>query len=165
MASTEIQPGPRSLRRESMKLTQRSQSFDYRIRRRNIFEEVATAKVAAMREAKLPKDSARTLGTSIPRKRKLKPRELQSESPEYLESVSDGTGFQNGTESKFLRIVGYIPRGIKLVGVVIFNVFRIMCILDESQPHSPQLGPDPNSNNAPGDPQKGTPTKRSRRKW
>ncbi|TGJ69651.1 hypothetical protein EYR41_005677 [Orbilia oligospora] len=135
MASTEIQPGPRSLRRESMKLTQRSQSFDYRIRRRNIFEEVATAKVAAMREAKLPKDSARTLGTSIPRKRKLKPRELQSESPEYLEPVPDGTGFQNGTESKFLRIVG------------------------------PQLGPDPNSNNAPGDPQKGTPTKRSRRKW
>ncbi|KAF3271979.1 hypothetical protein TWF217_003801 [Orbilia oligospora] len=104
MASTEIQPGPRSLRRESMKLTQRSQSFDYRIRRRNIFEEVATAKVAAMREAKLPKDSARTLGTSIPRKH-------------------------------------------------------------ESQPHSPQLGPDPNFNNAPGDPQKGTPTKRSRRKW
>ncbi|KAF3319009.1 hypothetical protein TWF173_005417 [Orbilia oligospora] len=162
MASTEIQPGPRSLRRESMKLTQRSQSFDYRIRRRNIFEEVATAKVAAMREAKLPKDSVHTPGTSITRKRKLKPREPQLESPEYLESVSDGTGSQNVTESKFLRIVGYIPRGIKLVGVVIFNVFRIMCILDESQPHSPQLGPDPNSHDAP---QKGPPTKRSRRKW
>ncbi|KAF3192466.1 hypothetical protein TWF106_003914 [Orbilia oligospora] len=162
MASTEIQPGSRPLRRQSMKLIQRSQSFDYRIRRRNIFEEVATAKVAAMREAKLPKDSAHTSGTSIPRKRKLKPREPQLESPGYLESVSDGTASQNATESKFLRIVGYIPRGIKLVGVVIFNVFRIMCILDESQSHSPQLGPDPNSHKAP---QKGTPTKRSRRKW
>lgn len=144
MASTNTQPAPRTSGPEPLPFAQRRQTFESRLRRRNIFKEVATAKVAAMRQAQSPKDSAHLPGTGIntPRKCKLRMPKPRQESPEYINSESEVMGPRSTTKTKNFRIIGYIPKGFKLVGVVMFNIFRIMCILDDKEVHSSQQLPD-----------------------
>ncbi|KAK6501226.1 hypothetical protein TWF481_009070 [Arthrobotrys musiformis] len=140
---------------KSESIQKQSPISDHRAKRRSLFEEVSKAKVAAMRQNKL-KQQGLTEPTPLRRAKPLEintnnlhapiaapQQEEQCEFSDYSEMESRSVSREPSVVSRSAKpvkiVFRLITKGFKMVGVVAFNIFRMMCILEEPPViHSPQ---------------------------